>query len=106
VILARGGDAFVLALRQRVIFAHQALQFGEFADHFSEQIRFAQLRGAFGLRRIGLDQRRQFLGQRRDAGDALGLCAEFLMKHDLLEFRQPVFQLGLQICVVEEFCIA
>src|SRR5665213_1823858 len=33
-LLAGGGDGGILALRQRVVFAHQTLQFREFADHF------------------------------------------------------------------------
>ena len=44
-------DGFVLALRLRVIAAHQALQLGEFADHFGQQIGLAELRGALGLGR-------------------------------------------------------
>ena len=41
-LLARGGDGGILALRQRVVLAHQALQFGEFADDFGQQIRLAR----------------------------------------------------------------
>ena len=34
--------------------------------------------------------------------DPLGLRAELLVEHDLLELRQPVFQPRLQIGLVEE----
>ena len=42
VILAGVRDGFVLALRLGVVAAHQALQLGEFADHFGEQVGLAQ----------------------------------------------------------------
>ena len=106
VLLARGGDGGVLALRQRVVFPHQALQFGEFADHFGQQIGLRQMRGALGLFDIGADQRRDLRRQPLDPLDALGLRAELLVKHDLLEFRQPRFQLRLQVGLVEEFRVA
>ena len=44
VFLDGGGDAFVLALRQRVVAAHQPLHFGEFTDDFGEQIGLGELR--------------------------------------------------------------
>ena len=37
--------------------------------------------------------------------DALGLRPELLVKHDVLEFRQPVFEPRLQIGLVEELRI-
>ena len=95
-------DRFVLALRLGVVVAHQALQLGEFADHFGQQIGLAELRRALGLGDIGADDRREMPGQRVDARDALGLRAELFVEHDLLEFRQPVFQPRLQIGLVEE----
>ncbi len=105
-LLARGGDGGVFALRQRVVFSHQALQFREFADDFGEQISFRQMRGALGLLDVGADQRRDLGRQPLDALDPLGLRAELLVKHDLLEFRQARFELRLQVGLVEEFCVA
>ncbi len=105
-VLDGAGDRFILALRLRVIAAHQALHFREFTDHFGEQIRLGELRRALGLVRIGLHQRRQLFRQRDDALDALGLGAELLVEHDLLEFRQPRVELGLQVGLVEELGIA
>ena len=87
-------DGFVLALGLGVVFAHRALQFGEFADHFGEQIGLAQPRRALGLFHVGADQRRQFRGEPFDSFDALGLGAELLVEDDVLEFRQPVFKLA------------
>ena len=104
-ILDGVGDGFVLALRLGVVFAHRALQFGKFADHFGEQIRLAQPRGALGFLHIGADQRRQLGREPLDALDALRLRAELLVKDDVLELRQPVFQPRLQIGLVEEFRI-
>ncbi len=60
VLFDRGGDALVLALRQRVVAAHQALHFGEFTDDFGEQISLGELRRALDLGDIGADQRREF----------------------------------------------
>ena len=37
-------DGFVLALLFRVVFSHQALKLGKFADDFREQIRLAKMR--------------------------------------------------------------
>ena len=105
-LLARGGDGSILALRQRVVFAHQALQLREFADHFGQQIRLRQMRGAFCLFDIGADQRRDLGRQPLDALDALALRAQLFVKHDLLEFRQPIFELGLQVGLVEKLRVA
>ena len=95
-------DGLVLALRLGVVTAHQPLQFGKFADDFGQQIGLAQLRGAFGFRRIGADDRRKLTCKGGDARNTLGLGAQLLMENDLLEFRQPVFQPRLQVGVVEE----
>ena len=92
VILDGVRDRFVLALRLRVVAAHQALHFGKLADHFGQQIGLAELRRAFGLGDIGADDRRKMAGKRDDARDPLGLGAELLVEHDVLELRQPVFR--------------
>ncbi len=55
---------------------------------------------------IGADQRRDLGRQPFDPLDALALRAELLVEHDLLEFRQPVFQLRLQVGLIEELRIA
>ena len=43
------GDGIGLALRAGVIAAHNALQFGEFADHAGDEIGLCQPRSAFGI---------------------------------------------------------
>ena len=52
------------------------------------------------------DQRRELRRQSLNALNALGLRAELLVEHDLLELRQPVFKLHLKIGLVEEFRVA
>ena len=44
-------------------------------------------------------------GELLDALDALGLRAELLVEHDVLELRQPVFEPRLQVRLVEELRI-
>ena len=106
VLLDRARDRFILTLSLSIVFAHQALHFGEFADHFGEQIGLGEPRGALGLLDIGADQRRQLRRQSLNALNALGLGAELLVEHDLLELRQPVFKLQLKIGLVEELRVA
>ena len=105
VILAGVGDGFVLALRLGVVLPHQALQLGEFADDFGQEVGLAQPRGALSLGDIGVDDPGDVTRQRLNPRDALGLRAELLVEHDLLEFRQPVFEPRLQVGLVEEFRI-
>ena len=62
----------------------------------------AERRRALGHVGVGADDRRKFVRQRRDALHALALRAELFVKHDLVELRQTVFELRLQIGLVEE----
>ncbi len=101
-LLTGGGDARVLALSAGVVFAHQALQLGKFADHVGQQIRLAQTRRTPGFLHIGTDERRKLGGDARDARDALGLGAELFVEHDVLELGQPVFEPRLEIGLIEE----
>ena len=94
-ILAGMRYGFVLALRLGVVFAHGALQLGEFADDFGEQVRLAQSRRTFCFNRVGADQRRQFGGQSLNPFNALGLGAKLLVKHDVLELWQAIFEFCL-----------
>ena len=63
-----------------VIHAHQALQFGEFADHGAAQIGFGNGGGLVGQFGISAHQGGDVARQRCDAGDAVGLGAEFVVK--------------------------
>ena len=75
----RGSDFRLLTIQHGIIFAHRALQLGEFAHHFGNQIGFGKPRGAFG----GGTVCAQLLGDvRRDglqAVNTLGLAANFVM---------------------------
>src|SRR5882762_4786426 len=64
------------------------------------------MRSTFRLFDIGADQRRDLRSKPLDASDPLALRAELFVKHDLVKFRQPVFQLRLQIGLVEKLRIA
>ncbi len=52
---------------------------------------------------VGADDRRKLSRQRRDALHALALRAELFVKDDGVELRQTVFELRLEIGLVEEF---
>ena len=91
-LLDRGGDARVLALRARVITPHQALKLGELTDHFGREVRLGEARRARRKLRVGADLWRKLLRQRLDARDPLALRAELLVKHDLVEFLQPLVE--------------
>ena len=78
----RRGDAGFLALGCCVIAAHQALQFGELADHLGHQVGLGEPGGARGQFDVRPDLRRDFARERLDAVDALGLRAELLVEND------------------------
>src|SRR4029079_19487438 len=105
VILGGVGDRLVLVLRLRIVAAHQALQFREFADDVSQQVGLAELRGALSLCDVGADLRRQLAGKRDDTRDTLGLRAKLFVEYYLLKFRQPVFEARLEIGLVEKLCV-
>ena len=93
VVLAGCGDGCVLALRLGVVAAHQALQFGEFADHLGQQVGLGELRRAPGLVDIGADQRRQFGRQSFDALNALApACPASRGTRCWSNFGQPIFE--------------
>ena len=101
-ILARRRDAGVLALRARIVAAHQPLQLGELAHHLGDEIGLAQRRRALDKKRVGADHRRKLFRQRSDALHALALRAELFVKDDLIELRQTIFKPQLEISLVEE----
>ena len=92
----------ILAARQRVVAAHHALQFGEFADHAGGEVRLRQPRGAGREARIGTDHGCDVPRQPLQPRDALALRAELRVEHHLIQLRQEVFQLLLAVLVPEE----
>ncbi len=101
----RLGHRRVLAIMQRVIAAHDALQFGEFADQPGDQVGLGQLGGAARLLGIGMQGGSDLVGQPLNAVDFLRHGAKFGMKNDVLQRRQAAFQTLLTVLVPEEFCI-
>ena len=91
-LLDRVSDARVLALRGRVIAAHESLQFRELADHFGRKVGLGEMRRARRKSGIGADLRRKLARQRFDALDALALRPELLVKDDVVEFLQPLVE--------------
>ena len=65
--LASGGNLGGFARSLGIIAAHQALEFGEFADHGGGEIGLAELGGAFGQIGICPNHRRDLARQRRNA---------------------------------------
>ncbi len=64
---ARERDFFRLAVVARVVRAHRALQFGEFADHVGQQVGLREQRGALRQRDVDADHRRDLARERFDA---------------------------------------
>jgi hypothetical protein len=87
VVLLEARRPRVLALRQRVVAAHQALQLGELADHLGHEIGLGELRRALGLLRVGADQRRDLARQRAMRSTRSPCVPSFSWKHDRLELR-------------------
>jgi hypothetical protein len=62
-----------LAFVQRVVAAHDALQFGELAHHVGQQVGLGQQRRALGEQHVGAEPAGDAA---RDAAEALGAVAE------------------------------
>ena len=72
-----------LAIVQRVIAAHRALQLGELPDHACQEIGFREPRGALRQRRVGPEQTCDPSGQQLHAFGALELGAKLVVVDDL-----------------------
>ena len=68
---------------QGVVLAHGSLQFRELVDHFRGEIGLGDARSLFGLIGDGADHWGDFAREGGDAGDAVGLAAEFIMEGDV-----------------------
>src|SRR5437879_7464270 len=96
------GNLTLLAIVQRVVARHDALQLWKFADHGGEQVRLGKLRGALGLHYIHAKRARDLAGQQFDSLHALELTAELAVEHDFRQPRNARLEAGLQILVEEE----
>ena len=101
VILDRVGDSGVLALVQRVIAAHRALQFREFIDHFGDEIGLGQARRLLGEVRIGAHHRRQLAHQRRHTLHLVSHRAQLFVEGDLAQPFGHLAQRRLPVIVPE-----
>ena len=88
----RLGDARLLALRGRVIAAHESLQLRELADHFGRKVGLGEMSRARSKFGVGADLRRKLARQRLDARDPLALRAELLVKDDAVEFLEALVE--------------
>src|SRR5258708_29712785 len=101
-LLDRIGNFKLLAVVQRVVAPHDALQFWKFADHGGEQIRFRKLGGALGLHYIRAKRARNLAGQQFDSLHALELAAELVVEHDYRQLRNARLEADFPNHVIEE----
>ena len=106
VVLGRGQRHFlVLAVVAGVVRAHDALQFRELADHVGQEVRFRELRAAFGQQHVVAEAAGDGAGEARDALRALGLRAQLVVVDDVRQQRQARFQRLLLVLLEEELGI-
>ena len=105
------GDIGGFALRAGVEAADDALQFGEFADHFGGEIAFGEFGGAIGVGDVGfcgvqagpmLDEP---AGDVANALDFVGVAAEAGLVGDLGELGQIVGEPTFLIGCPEKLCV-
>src|SRR5207248_2136600 len=101
VIADRVGDEPVLAVMQRVVAAHHALQFGELADHAGHEIRLAEMRRTSCKLVAGMDVRGDDFRKARESADSVALAAELRVEGDVFEQWHAAFQAGAAIEIPE-----
>ena len=99
------GDVGLGAGLFRVIAAHQALQFGEFADHAGDEVGLGQFGRTAGVLRVGVDCSRDLERQFLDAFHPILLGAEFFVKRDAGQFIGHFVEGLLEILLPEELGI-
>ncbi|MNS88943.1 hypothetical protein D3C72_1229370 [compost metagenome] len=96
------GHFFRFAVMARVVRAHDALQFGEFADHVGQQIGLGQQGTAFGQGDVILQLGGDGAGQRLDALCACRLRTQLVVVDDVGQQRQARCQRLLLVLLEEE----
>ncbi len=92
-----------LAVMERVIAAHHALQLGKFADHAARQIGLGEPDGLAQFRLVGARHvLRHHFGQLGDARHLVVDAAELGVENPALEARHTLDQLDLAVLVPEE----
>ena len=106
-VFNRVGHLGAQAVIERVVAAHDALQFGELAHHVGHQIGLGQLRGLIGLRgqRVAAKLLADRLGNRAHALHALALRAQLVVINHLVQPRHARGQRLLAVLVEEELGI-
>ncbi|CWP70427.1 Uncharacterised protein [Neisseria meningitidis] len=99
------GDFFGFAVQAGIVFAHRALQFGELADHFGNQIGFGKTRGALGCGGIRVQRFSDVGGNALQTFDAFGLRTDFVVVHHVCQLGQAAFQSRFLVLFVEELGI-
>ena len=97
---------FGFAVVTGIVFAHDALQFGEFAHHQSAKISLGKFRGAFGLDGVSTDLFGHGVRNGLDAQHAFALAAELVVVHDVRKARNAAFERRLAVLLIEEFSIS
>ena len=99
----RVGDVGVLPLLQRIVAAHDALQFGELADHARHEVRLGEAHGLPATDKVGAgDQGRQPVRQLLQPPGLVADAAELRVKHHLIEHGQAGFQRAQPVPIPEE----
>ena len=103
IVFADGeGHVVGFAVVTGVVFAHDPLQFGEFAHHQRAKVGLGEHGRAFGVRRVGADERGEAPGHRLDAQHAFGLIAELVVVDDVLQAFHAALKRLQTVLVVEE----
>ncbi len=89
VLSDRNGNFGRLAVAERVIGAHDSLQLGEFSDHCSEKVTFAQLGRSLTLTAIPAGHCRDFSGQRAYTPRLVAKRTELRLKRHRVERFAP-----------------
>ena len=96
------------AVVQGVVAAHDALQFGELADHVGRQVALGQQGGLLGLQREAFAAKflADRLGDDADALDALALGAQPVVIDNLGQAEDARFQRLLAVLVEKELGVS
>ncbi len=96
------GDLARLAVVQRIVAPHDALQLGELADHAGEKVGLRKPRGTLRHDRIGLEFTCNPSGKQLQALHALELRAELAVIDDARKLGNPRLEARLAVLQIEE----
>ena len=96
------GHHLALAVGERVVAAHDALQLGELAHHVGDEVGLGQARGALRRGDVAVQLGGDRACQRLEALDALELAAELVVIDHRRQARQAGLELLLLVLLEEE----